>query len=131
MSYDQELSSLEPNMSYINSYTDDYLDSYIENKINSIEFPHRNQQYSCDIDGKCKPRGNLFILILWFVIITVIVGVMLAILNPTVIQQGDDNGNPNGKVSACKVVIAAIVISLILVIVGYLIKNACQDEYMI
>lgn len=131
MSYDQDLSSLEPNMSYTNSYTDDYLDSFTENKIQTYSFPHRNQQDSCDIDGKCKARGNLFILILWFVIITVIVGVILAVWNPTVIQQGDDNGDPNGKVDACKVVIAAVVISLILVIIGYLIKNGSQDEHMI
>lgn len=82
----------------------------------------------CDGDNTKRNRGNVLGLILWFVIIAVIAGIILALWKPTIVQKDNVNGNPTGELDTSKVVVGALIISLIIVIIIYLVMTASKSR---
>lgn len=126
-SYQQSLSSLAPN--YVSQSETDISSINMMSKSKAVDFENPDikpeyvdtKQY---VNDNNKQKGNLLSLILWFIIIAVIAGIILALWNPTVVQKNDLNGEPTGELDACKVIIGALIISLIIVIIIYLIRSA-------
>ena len=62
-------------------------------------------------------RNNI---ILWFVIIAVIIGVVLALAKPDAVKMRDQNGNITDQLDWGKIILASIVGSLIIMLIAYL-----------
>lgn len=65
-------------------------------------------------------------LVLWFIIVAVIAWFVLYSLRPTWVQQRGADGLPTGQVDAGRVLLAAIVIALIIVLIVWLLRANCR-----
>lgn len=70
--------------------------------------------------------GSFVSYIIWFVIIAIVIWLILWATKPAFVQKLDVLGKPNGEIDQAKAIIAAIVISLIIVAIIWLIRSAAN-----
>ena len=61
----------------------------------------------------CESGNNWWFYLFWFLVIGIIVWFLLFALNPDFVQKEDDDGNATGEVDQGKVLLWAVIISLI------------------
>lgn len=64
--------------------------------------------------------------ILWFIVIVVIVWFLLWVFKPVCLQLVGVDGRPTGQVDAGRVLVAAIVIAIIILVIAWLIRVAAR-----
>ena len=75
-----------------------------------------------DVAGYGYALGGVANLVLWFIIIAVIAWFILWLTKPAAVQTRTPDGTLTGQVDAGKVLVAAIVIALIIVVLIWLFR---------
>jgi len=110
-----------PNLQYVNSIdTRPLIPAVSRNDLQNFEHDFRYQR---------RQDGNLLALILWFIIIAIFTAIVLSLWNPPIVQKNDLNGNATGDLDPIKVILGALIISLIVIIIIYLIRSARGEKY--
>lgn len=68
--------------------------------------------------------------LVWFFIIAIIVWFILYATKPTWVQTTNERGEHTGQVDNGKVLVAAIVIALIILLIFWIFRWACGDSYL-
>ncbi len=68
----------------------------------------------------CGHQKDWWFFLFWFLVIGIIVWFLLFALKPDFVQEEDENENPTGEVDQGKVLLWAVIISLIAIFLGWI-----------
>jgi hypothetical protein len=135
MSQSQPLSTLAPKYDKVSTTVEEIVITkepvtqiIVDIECNKKEPECKKKKPECPID-KCKQSCYngwewLGALILWFIIFTVLFWLIYYSLKPPFVLQSDSN-----QVDTAKVLLAAVISSIILVVIIWLIKTAIKRRY--